>query len=100
MSWKIIIKESFDLMSLAQMMHFLLDGFQMTAVAFVSVINHYHINELHLFWDTLLEKLTDSFVFFLIIGFTRIILQFPKSSCSLSYITRSFFFFSYKKMFF
>ena len=34
-------------------MHFLLDVFQMTAIALVSVINHYHINGLHLFWDTL-----------------------------------------------
>ena len=25
----------------------------MTAIALVSVINHYHINGLHLFWDTL-----------------------------------------------
>ena len=31
---------------------FLQDMFQMTAVALVSVINHYHINGLHLFWDT------------------------------------------------
>ena len=31
-------------MSLAQRMHFLQDVFQMTAIALVSVINHYHIN--------------------------------------------------------
>ena len=42
-----------DLMSLAQRMHFLLDGFQMTAITLVSVINPYHINGLHLFWDSL-----------------------------------------------
>ena len=34
-------------------MHFLQDVFQMTAIALVSVINHDHINELNLFWDTL-----------------------------------------------
>ena len=39
-------------MSLAQMMHFLQDMFQMTAIALISVINHYHINGLHLFRDT------------------------------------------------
>ena len=32
---------------------FLLDVFQMTDIALVSVKNHYHINRLHLFWDTL-----------------------------------------------
>ena len=40
-------------MSLAQRMHFLQDVIQMTVIALVSVINHYHINGLHLFWDTL-----------------------------------------------
>ena len=40
-------------MSLAQRMHFLLDVFEMTAITLVSVINHYHINGLHLFWDNL-----------------------------------------------
>ena len=49
----ITIKKNIDLMSLAQMIQFLLDVFQMTAIALVSVINHYHINGLHLFWDTL-----------------------------------------------
>ena len=47
-------------MSLAQRVHFLQNMFQMTALTFVSVINKYHINGLHLFWDTLyiiLEKL-------------------------------------------
>ena len=38
------------------MMHFLQDMFQMSTIAFVSVINHYHINGLHLFWDTLYEE--------------------------------------------
>ena len=32
---------------------FLQDVFQMMAIVLVSVINHYHINGLHLFWDTL-----------------------------------------------
>ena len=40
-------------MSPAQRMHFLQDMFQMTAIVPVTVINHYHINGLHLFWDTL-----------------------------------------------
>ena len=40
-------------MPLAERMHFLQDVFQTTAIALVSVINHYHINELHLFGDTL-----------------------------------------------
>ena len=31
---------------------FLLDVFQLTAIALFSVRNHYHINRLHLFWDT------------------------------------------------
>ena len=34
-------------------MYFLQDVFQMTAIAFVSEMNHYHINGLHLFRDTL-----------------------------------------------
>ena len=38
-------------MSLAQRMDFLLDLFKRKVVALV--INHYHINGLHLFWDTL-----------------------------------------------
>ena len=41
------------MMSLAQKMHFLQHVFQMTANALVSVINHYHVNGLHLFWNTL-----------------------------------------------
>ena len=44
-------------MSLAQRMHFLQDMFQMTAIALVSVINHNHINGLHLFWDTLYKEI-------------------------------------------
>ena len=40
-------------MFLAQKMHFLQNGFHMTAIALISVINHYHINGLHLFLDTL-----------------------------------------------
>ena len=40
-------------MSLAQRMHFLQEVFQIITKAFVSVINHYHINGLHLFWDIL-----------------------------------------------
>ena len=42
-----------DLMSLAQRMQFFKDMFQMSAIALVSVINHYHINGWHLFWDSL-----------------------------------------------
>ena len=34
-------------------MHFLLGVLHMTTIALASVINHYHINGLHLFWDTL-----------------------------------------------
>ena len=49
----IILKKNIDWMSLAQMMHFLKDVFQMTSFTLISVINHYHINRLHLFWDTL-----------------------------------------------
>ena len=40
-------------MSQALRMHFLQDVFQMITFALVSVINQFHINELHLFWDTL-----------------------------------------------
>ena len=49
----ITIKENIDLMSLAQRMHFLQDVFQITVIALVSVINHYHFNGMCLFWDTL-----------------------------------------------
>ena len=37
------------ILCLTQRIHFLQDMFQMTAIALVSVINHYHINGLHLF---------------------------------------------------
>ena len=57
----IIIKKNIDLMSLAQRMYFLLNTFRMTAIAVVSVINHYHINGLHLFWDTLYQSTSKSF---------------------------------------
>ena len=40
-------------MSLAQRMHFLRDVFQMTDIELVLVINHYYIDGLHLFLDTL-----------------------------------------------
>ena len=43
------IKENGNLMSLAQRINFLQDMFRITATALVSVINHCHINELHLF---------------------------------------------------
>ena len=46
-------KTNIDLMSLAKRMHFLQDVLQMTVIALVSVINNYHMNGLHLFWDTL-----------------------------------------------
>ena len=45
----ITAKKNIDLMSLAQRRHFLRDVFQMAAIAVVSVITHYHINELYLF---------------------------------------------------
>ena len=45
----ITIFKKIDLMSLAQRKHFLQDMFQMTTIVLVSVINHYHINGLHLF---------------------------------------------------
>ena len=37
-------------MLLVEKRHFLQDVCQMTAIAFVSVINHYRIDGLHLFW--------------------------------------------------
>ena len=40
-------------MSVAQRVHFLEDEFQMTTIRLTLVINHYHINGLHLFRDTL-----------------------------------------------
>ena len=44
-----IKKRNVDLKSLAERIHFLQDVFQMAVIALVSVINHYHINGLHLF---------------------------------------------------
>ena len=38
-------------MSLAQRMHFLQDVFKMTAIALISVISHYHINGMPLFFN-------------------------------------------------
>ena len=49
----ITIKNYTDLIYQAQRMHFLPDVFQMTSIEIASVINHYDINGLHLFWDTL-----------------------------------------------
>ena len=37
-------------MSIAQRIYFLQDVFQMTTIVYVSVINHYHINRLYLFY--------------------------------------------------
>ena len=46
----IIIKRNIDLMSLVRRIHFFYRTCsKMTAIALVSVINNYHINELHLF---------------------------------------------------
>ena len=49
----ITILKNIDFMSLAERMYFLQDMFQMTAIALVSVVNHNHINRLHLFWNNL-----------------------------------------------
>ena len=49
----ITIKKNINLMSLVQRMYFLQDMFQMRDIVLVSVINHYHSNGLHLFWDIL-----------------------------------------------
>ena len=46
---KILYFLNINLMNQVQTKHFLQDIFQMTAIALVSVINHYHINTLHLF---------------------------------------------------
>ena len=44
-------------MSLSKRMHFLLNVSEMISFTVVSVINHYHIDGLYLFWDTLyIEK--------------------------------------------
>ena len=49
----ITIKKNFDFIFLPQRIHFLQNVLQITAIALVSVINHYHINGLYRFWDTL-----------------------------------------------
>ena len=46
-----IKKNNIDLMSNSKNAFFQ-DMFQMTTIAFVSVINHFHINGLHLFWPS------------------------------------------------
>ena len=46
-------KNNVDRKSLAQRKHFSQDVFQMIAITLVLQFNHYHINGLHLFWDTL-----------------------------------------------
>ena len=46
-------KQNIDLISLAQRMLFFQDVFQMAIIALVLIISNYHINGLHLFWDTL-----------------------------------------------
>ena len=48
----ITIKKNIDLMFLTERINFFQDVFQMTTIKLVSAI-YYHINELHLFWDTL-----------------------------------------------
>ena len=45
-----------DVMYLAKRIYFLQDVFQMTAIELISAINYYHINGLHLFWDTLVNN--------------------------------------------
>ena len=40
------LKKNIEFMSLAHRMHFLLDEFQMTAIALVLVLKHHHINGL------------------------------------------------------
>ena len=49
------IKKNIDLMPLAQRMRFLLNMFQMIAIALDSVINHY-VNGMHLFRDALMTE--------------------------------------------
>ena len=51
-SWYDNNLKTIGLMSLAQRMDFLQDMFQMITISLISVINHYYINGLHLFWDT------------------------------------------------
>ena len=49
----ITIKKNIDLMSSWKNAFFFRILFQMTTIVFISVINHDHINGLHLFWNTL-----------------------------------------------
>ena len=49
----ITILKNIDLITLAERVHFLQDMVQTSVVSLVSVINHYHIYGLHLFWDIL-----------------------------------------------
>ena len=49
----IITIENIDLMFLDERMHILKNLFQITAIVLVWVINPYHINKLHLFWNNL-----------------------------------------------
>ena len=58
---KTILKEHWFYVSSSKDTFFLQDVFQMTTIALVSVINHYHINGLHLFWDTLYNNLRGLF---------------------------------------
>ena len=58
-SWYNNNKTNIDLMSL----HFWQDVFQMTAIVHFSLTNHYQINELHLFSDTLYYQCTLLFWF-------------------------------------
>ena len=55
--------KNIDFMYLPQRMNFLHDVFQMTTIALASVINHYHINGLLLFGDTLFFYITRIILF-------------------------------------
>ena len=57
----ITIKKNIDLMSLTKWIYFLLDVFQMTAIALVSVINHKHI--IRLFRDKFINILREGEIF-------------------------------------
>ena len=64
---KAIKKHSFDVSGPNDA--FLQDVSRMTAIGLVSVINHYHINGLHLFWDTGdSNSMFKGFLFFFILG--------------------------------
>ena len=49
-------------MSIAKKIDLLQYVFQVIPIELVSVINNYHIKELHLFWDTQYIKLNYSFI--------------------------------------